>query len=109
MPEAMVVNSNTMKMQTIFAEILQLNDEKKRQVKALRKTQENFMKKIDAFNTLAKDDKDEESSEWKILTRCLTKSVKKIINRIKIIDKKFDCIFLWINPSSPNWQEGFWI
>ena len=63
MPNAMLLDKPKKHMQSMYTDILLLNNERKRKAKALRKANEDYMKKIDAFSTYAKELKHDELSE----------------------------------------------
>ena len=63
MPSAMVVDNKTKMIQSMFAGILQLDDERKRKAKEMRKINESYIKKVDAFYNYAKVIEDDQSSD----------------------------------------------
>lgn len=64
----------------MFADIMQLDAERKRNAKALRKINKDYMKKVEAFHIYAKELKHDELSDWEIRRKCFAQGLKIIIN-----------------------------
>jgi hypothetical protein len=63
MPNAMLIDNKTKQIQSMFGSILELDAERKRKAKELRKMNEDYIKKVDAFYNYAKEIKRDELSD----------------------------------------------